>query len=218
MSAKDKTFWDQDRMGGVRASALRAPNADEVTLVAEQHAYLELICFERDQSAKPEQDFESDAFDVPVLIRDPLGWMMQYWASDGENIPSIISIARAEGWQGCGLPEENLEEEGDARLITSSGTPAKQGVSMILRALEVARQHGWQTVQISGGTEDLQSLAWCLAQEAGPSPTGYQPSAADQSRHIRIQSLLSAEVTDAPKATPGMGPGASGQGSFEDDQ
>lgn len=188
-----------------RAKGLPAPKIDwtgpirneDILYLVNRYPFLQLI--------SQEPSFSDEL--QPKLIQANSGWIIHDYgdamsSSPGELLYGDYSAAIKT------LAKEEEEEEGGegggaADLSAGKGTILNQAYLTASQMMAIAIEKGWPGVEIVDGTELMKWAAWMTAEDNNFSLTGYEPSAADRERRLRIRKLRGEIIT--PTAAPRLG-------------
>ena len=152
-------------------------SAEDVLYFAERWQFLQVV----------ETSGTKQHLDKPELIEAKSGWTIINYGDAMATSPGKW-IFRGGYFQFV----ENEDDEGDGGIVNPrKGTIIKQAFDSAAELIQLAKEMGWDGVQIVDGHPDMQRAAWVEACRIGVKLDGYVPDveAEKQRRRIVSQSL-----------------------------
>lgn len=117
---------------------------------------------------------------VPRFLKARSGWIIHDYGQ-------AMSVSPGRLIYGPGNPEVVAEEGGaDTGGSSGRGTIIEQTFTTAEAMVQLAMDKGWPGVEIIAGTDLMKSSVWIVAQMAGYSLKGYEPSEKDTQKRDRV--------------------------------
>ena len=162
---------------GIHEAGIRDVRSSDILWLAKQWQFLQVV--ETSGSRLPLEE--------PEIIEARSGWSIINWGDAMATSPGKW-IFRGGYFQFV----ENEDDEGDGGIVNPrKGTIIKQAFDSAAELIQLAKEMGWDGVQIVDGHPDMQRAAWVEACRIGVKLDGYVPDveAEKQRRRIVSQSL-----------------------------
>lgn len=160
----------------------------DILYIAKQWQFLQIV--EMSGSKQP--------FENPELIVAKSGWTIINYGDSMATSPGKY-IFRGGHFQWT----DNEDDEDEGGIVNpKKGTVTKQAFDSAAEMIELAKELGWNGVQIVDGHPDMQRAAWVEACRIGVRLDGFKPDVEAEKTRRRIVSQTVDEMLQALKGAP----------------
>ena len=186
----DEADWKKTlaRLGLVEPDVTQVRSSD-ILYLAKHWQFLQIV--EGSGAVKP--------LEKPEFIEAKSGWTIINFGDAMATSPGKYLYGG--GYFGIRSDDDD-EDEGGGIVNPKKGTIFKQAFDSAAEMIQLAKELGWNGVQIVDGHPDMQRAAWVEACRIGVRLDGYQPDMIAEKTRRRIVSQSIDEMHAALKGTP----------------
>ncbi len=120
----------------------------------------------------------------PQFVRSDSGWLIHDYVEALSSSPGEFLFSHADSFAAFAKDED--DDGGSGGVNPGKGTIINQAYITATQMVQIALERGWMVLRIVAGHPVMRWAAWMVADKAGVTVVGYEPSKKDYAKRERV--------------------------------